>query len=349
MGTYDHLIDFDRYRYPERTPVIAADIERAITDTVTLPSPVSFGTDGVLLELDGPTDAPILEVGVTLDRFSLLDWRDNVLLATQAVRAAPVKLGSQVYQVVRVPDDVRRQGYDSIHLRPDTGGSYTLTFSDLIPTAQDPLAGYAETLHPEQLMELYLYEFYRASRIERTAWLAQLNPAIGQLTYDDRQRIADAKMIDLLLVPDPNLYAQVLANLPAHIPISDATGNPVLRYLGAEVIPFEPEDDATGVRLKIPFEVIGRLDEEYSIWYFIDAIDSDGQWMVYDKFPDPPVTDWTVGSVHLFEDSILLEPGLYDISFGFWTRDRRRLYIDQANDVYSILIGRYSVPDRAQD
>ena len=27
-------------------------------------------------------------------------------------------------------------------------------------------------------------------------------------------------------------------------------------------------------------------------------------------------------------------PGKYEVSFGFWTADRRRLYVDQANDIY---------------
>lgn len=345
-GAYDHLIDTDRYRYPNRVSRDAADITRTITATVTLPEPVPLTRDGVLVELGAPQTASILGIGLNLDRFTLFYQRDGATIGTQAIHAQAIKLGEQVYHVVRVPEAVIQQGYTALHLRPDLNGDYDLTYLDLIPAVMDPLAGHAAALHPEQLLELYFYQYYRARRAERAAWLAQLQPAIQQLTPTDWQRVAAAKRVNLLLMPEPVIYDTVLANLPTRIPIADAAGNLVMHYLGGDVTPLGLESTESGVQVRLYFEMVGQLDEEYSVWYFIDSIDTDGKWMIYDQYPDPPVNRWPAGTVQTYEGSIALEPGLYDISFGFWTPDRRRLYIDQAADVYSILIGRYEVPPR---
>jgi hypothetical protein len=150
-------------------------------------------------------------------------------------------------------------------------------------------------------------------------------------------------------MPEAAIYDTVLANLPVRIPLADAEGKLIMVYLGGEVTPLGAESEEPGVQVRLYFDVVGRVDEEYSLWFFIDAIDTDGKWMLYDQVPAVPVDRWTAGTLQTFEGTIALEPGTYDLSFGFWTADRTRLYVDQAADVYSILIGRNTVPPLPQE
>ena len=66
--------------------------------------------------------------------------------------------------------------------------------------------------------------------------------------------------------------------------------------------------------------------------------------MIYDRFPGEPLPAWSPDALQEFLVTIVLDPGEYDISFGFWTPgDRQRLYQEGSDDVYWINLGTFEI------
>ena len=161
-----------------------------------------------------------------------------------------------------------------------------------------------------------------------------------------------AQIEDLLSLPDPLIHS--LLDKRATPPrLSDDTGRQLLRYWGAEEAVIEARaDDEQGrvaIVLDLLLEPLLPFDESYTVWFHIVANDSDDQYMIYDYMPMDDTTGWQPGSIVHFQPEILVEPGNYDLSFGFWTpAERRRLTVDSTN-AYWINLGTFDVPNLDED
>ena len=144
--------------------------------------------------------------------------------------------------------------------------------------------------------------------------------------------------LDALAVDDPTLQAIVLEHLPeAQTPLADTTGNTKLRYLGFTPAVAGEDDDASAIRLNLYFEVLAPFDQDYTLWFHIVNRATNQEFMLYDYTDLPGTTQWPTGEIFQSPITLTLDPGEYDVSFGFWTPEtRERLYVDKAQDVYWI-------------
>jgi hypothetical protein len=350
---YDAWIDRDRYRFPERLTLPSEAISRAITQTVTLKSPVEFKHDGLLVRFGEVQHAPLLEIGVDLDRFVLVYFHGQERLHEQFVAQTPIRLGGQVIQVVKTPAAVVSRGYTDVHLYPRIYRDYKhaaypaeLTHNDYTLTFFDPIAltekGYP--LHPEQLAELYFFEYFQGEKETRSDLLAQWFTQLQQADAERWAQVPTEKLFELSQLPEPAVSELFRVHLSVQATLTEATGRPVLHYLGALVMPTNPHARYQGIQFKFYFQVLDKISQKHSLWFHIASNDTDHQWMVYDYFAEEETDRWPVGAYYEFPVELQMEPGSYDISFGFWTRERERLYVDVKSDTYWINLGAHLIP-----
>ena len=81
--------------------------------------------------------------------------------------------------------------------------------------------------------------------------------------------------------------------------------------------------------------MLERFDEEYTLWFHISNLATGEEFMLYDLAVANGATQLRPGESVAAPVRLDVPPGEYDVAFGLWTPDRRRLYVDQA----TILIG----------
>ncbi len=346
LGMYDALIDKDFYRFPDRIPVDLPQITRPLSVTMGMPSALPFANDGVILDLGTVSHAPFLLIGANLDQFNLHYYRSGQTLLVQPVRASPIGSAGHNYQAVEVPDAILAGGYDAIHLYsmvPDSYDSkymdvqinatdFALTFFDLV--GKD---GQLTTAHAEQLSELYLYFYYRAQTHERYRLLQKIFTALQAIDPAQWQGTSVLKLAQLYQLSDPTISNFALERLPNSVVLKDSNGKPQLRYLGVNRLP--SVNDGVGVELY--FEVLADVKEDYSGWFHIKSIDGAQEWMVYDYFPEIKTAFWREALVIKFPVTLKVEIDEVDVTFGFWTAQRKRLYVDAVQDIYWVNLGKY--------
>lgn len=355
---YAQWIDQDRYRFPDRLPVELAQVQRTVTatDTLAFPTPLlplSFGQDGVLIDFGKLQHTSMLEIGVNLDRFALRYMNGKNQVGEQVVRQTPLRLGEQFYQVVWPPREAVAQGYTAIHLYPQIPKDYKhesypqeLSHSDYTLTFFDPIAVVQEAIqaHPEQLAELYYFDYFQGDAATRGDELLRLFAQMQAMDTTRWRQVPLLKMIDLSQIPDREASRFFRTKLTALTTLSDHAKTPLLSYLGAIATPTVPEADVQGLQFKLYFDVLGQVKERYSLWFHIVSVDTGAEWMIYDYFPDEPTDTWQVGAVVEFPALLQVDPGSYEISFGFWTPERERLYADVERDIYWINLGARTMP-----
>jgi hypothetical protein len=220
-----------------------------------------------------------------------------------------------------------------------------LTYVELVDPAPwtQPITNSAQL---RQVLHLFDHTYFRGDAASQQTLLPMLRTVAAQATGDAWRDIPVSVRTAMLMPRDRELQTIVRQHLPVQTVLSDAAGQARLRYVGFDVGQASA-DKPKGLQFDLFFEIIAPLEKGYSLWFHIvDNVTGD-QWMIYDYFPATPTTEWQEATVYKFPVDIELEPGNYDISFGFWTPNvRERLYVDQANDIYWLNLGTHTVESR---
>lgn len=351
-GKYDALIDEERYRYPDiKTLRVEAPAQTGLvvgslfgTEEVTL----ELNNQGVRIDLGETYHATQLEVGLDCEYCTVVFFAQGAVVGQTRIAAAPLQLGPQLYALVTVPDTAVAQGYDQVRITPIVGFTYTFTYLNLLDLRQLGAGPLTATELPS-LLRCYYHTFYRSAEPERTQLLAQLRQPFSQLTENTLwQKVPLKALLALLAMPDPALQPLIEPLLPINLPLQDSSGQTPLRYLGITDSATVASEGKLYLQPHLHFLVVTPLEQEYTAWFHIQTTDAadDGEWMLYDYFPAPPMRQWQPGTVVEFAPQIELAPGQYTLAFGFWTPNvRERLYVDPAADVYSIDLGEFTVEE----
>ena len=356
LGAYDGLIDADRYRYPDRLQVTADALakERFTAEGFEPPRAryvrpdggYRVGGSGVEVDLGETRHESHVELGFDGSYFTVICLRDGEVVDSQQVGAFFASLGDDDFTVLTVPPAVAEGGYDALRIVPELPGEYRLAYAEPFD-AGDP------QLDLERLLHLYTYAYFRADKAARAATLSAVRERLPDYDAAAWAKLDARKRFDLLRIPAAELQAAVSAATPA-VALTDADGTVRLRFLagGGESIVAQDVDDTDAdastewrpaLQLHLGFEVVEPPAREFSAWFHIENTETGREFMVYDEFPDDALPDWPAGDLYEFAPSIFLQPGKYDITFGFWTPgDRERLYVD-GGDAYWIDLGTFEV------
>jgi hypothetical protein len=349
---YESLIDRDHYRYPEMVKSTLSAVRKANAhahdETVTNPllkQLVKFNAQGLEIDLEQTTHAPYVELACGCDYFQLVYLRAGQEVGRQMVEQQALQLGDDLFTLVATPPTIAAQGYSTLRLIPELSGERTLADVTMLNFAPTDAATLAQ-LPPTSLLHLYYFAYYRATIEPRPALLQQLKTQLTQVDDNGWQAFPLPARIALLSIPDVELQTVVRQHLPQQAILVDEKQQRWLRYLGATAAMTGPEESDQGLRFRLYFEVLGKLDKEYSAWFHIVAKPNDNEFMIYDYFPDLPTTQWEPGSIYTFAPVVRVEPGQYDLAFGFWTPHfRERLYVADS-DAYWISLGLHTMRKR---
>ncbi|MBK8051206.1 MAG: hypothetical protein IPK16_31365 [Anaerolineales bacterium] len=339
-GQYQHLIDRDAYQFPDRKVYAIEEIDRAAHaqrisgDGNVTPS---FGANSARIQLETLAHAPYIDLGLDREFVDVIFRHGAEVVGQALISGQYTPLGNDQYHIVAVPEQARTQGYDAIDLIPRAPGDHKLSYVELIAPAhwQTPIDNPAQLL---QAVHLYFYTIFRGSAAQQRDLLPALRTQIAGATDAAWVGVPLDVQVDLLKPRDPEMQATVRSHLPAQTTLTDAQGAPRVRYLGWESRPLTPGDPG-GIAGDLYFEVLAPLPYA-SLWFHIVDKTTDAQWMVYDYFPEASTNNWQEATVVRVPVMLEMDPGTYDIAFGFWTPvDRERLYVDRANDVYWLSLG----------
>jgi len=350
-GQYERLIDRDRYRYPEMVQSTLADLQRNWVEdantALALPPKKRFmvNPNGIQIDIGQPTAAPWLEIGCDCDYFELIYRLDQNEIGRQTVAQSPMRLGDEIFTLVRVPEAITRQSYSTLRIIPLVGGERVLHY--IQPIAWNGTDATALTgLALEQLIHLYYFNYYQSKAPERSGWLAALQQQMAQSDAAAWQQTPFTHLIALLYMPDQDLQALVRSHLPLQTILVDQDQRAKLRWLGFVSEQTQPAEAFQGRRFDLYFEVLDKLDTDFSTWFHIVAQPDGAESIIYDYFPETPTTQWQPGTIVRFSPVIQLAPGDYTLSFGFWTPQvRERLYVEQS-EAYWLPLGDQTVIDR---
>jgi arabinofuranosyltransferase len=137
LGRYDHLIDNDRYRFPNlrqaRIEIISAPKEPGTTWNA--PGNLILSMAGVNIDMGGTRQASQLEISLdNNDKYQLLFMHNHQVMAKMNIEAEriPGKGGLQVYTVDIPP--AAKKGFDALRIFPYRGDNkYSLGHVRLIP------------------------------------------------------------------------------------------------------------------------------------------------------------------------------------------------------------------------
>ena len=300
-----------------------------------------FDAQGALVDLGATRHARRLDLQIDAAAFDMIYQDGDREVGRQTVMAAPLRLGDDIYTVVRVPEAVAQAGYNQIRLVPRLAGDYVLRRVGLFDevTAKAPDDPGAASDHVADLLRQFYHAFYRSPRDERADRLTELLARIRSAPADEWATLPAGYPIDLLRMPAPELHDLLLERLPALPVLADAEGNGMLRFLGFLPEPPAATDEEAVLRGRLVFEVLAPFTEDYTLWFHLANTETGAEFMVYDYPEAEETTRWPTGAIYEVPVVLALEPGDYDASFGLWTPDRRRLYVDKANDVYWINLG----------
>lgn len=130
VGVYDTLIDFDRYRYPERAHEALEAVSSPLPEAAPWNAPEAriFNRHGIELELARPAHAKRMEI--------MLDGNDEYELEFRqgrerlgVVRAPSRATGNLHTHRIAIPKAAVARGFDRLVVRPDRGdGFYSVGF-----------------------------------------------------------------------------------------------------------------------------------------------------------------------------------------------------------------------------
>jgi hypothetical protein len=283
---------------------------------------------GLVVELGETRHDDGLALGTAAARFTLVYLQRGQEVARQLVAQLPVRLGPAWVQQVAVPAAAASGGYDAVALIPAGRGVQTLASLALA----EELTGV-----PERLRQIY-FAAWRLPAAEQTAVIAREVAALQLADGAAWQQLPLHERVLYRALPIPAVQALLAAHPPADAPLADAQGTPRLAYWGLTpdrcVAGHRPE----GLYFRLHFEVIEPLAEPYALWFHLSNRETGAEFMEYD-YPLPEAGVWPAGALATVAVALELPPGPYELSFGFWTPDRRRLYVNQAEDRYWIELG----------
>jgi arabinofuranosyltransferase len=125
LGRYDHLIDFERYRYPEvlKLPLDQVAVPVAEVGPWDAPGTRTFGTDGVEIALGKVVTVPALDVRLDVnDSYEFVYRLGKETVATRVSRIAP-----RFDRHIKTPSRAKERGFDTLVIRPRQGdGMYSI-------------------------------------------------------------------------------------------------------------------------------------------------------------------------------------------------------------------------------
>lgn len=194
------------------------------------------------------------------------------------------------------------------------------------------------------LLRQYRLLLYRLPSGERSQVLSPLLDHIRNASVDEWNGLALEDRIGLLKLPDPALQ-EVLRQHPAPTTtLTDASGQAKLNYQGMTPDQCAGGYRSQGIYFRLVFDVLEAFDEDYMLWFHIVNIETNDEYMLYDYTGVAGTSHWKAGEPFVAPIILDVPAGVYDVAFGFWTADRRRLYVDRANDIYWISLGVLEAP-----
>ncbi|MBW7882689.1 MAG: hypothetical protein H3C34_08635 [Caldilineaceae bacterium] len=349
-GQNDYLIDRSAHQYPDMKRAAWEAFDRNwpehlayIEDSgATSFRGMEFGYQGITIDLGARQHATWIDLGARLPAFDAVFLDGSQTVGRQSVSAQPLVLGADMVAVLRVPAAAAQRGYTALRIIPQRSGDYHLT---RVALWEESLVG----AHVADLLRLFYHVFYRSERDTRALQLAALEQAIRARPEREWADVPVRYYIDLLKMPAPALQELAQARLPGQKLLADEAGASRLRYLGAVDEPLTAEDQEPGARLRLYFEALDPFDRDYTIWFHIANTETGAEYMLYDYTSLDGTTTWPAAMIFEAPIFLALEPGAYEISFGFWTpASRDRLYVE-GSDVYWINLGIHqaSVPETA--
>jgi arabinofuranosyltransferase len=348
-GQNDALVEPMTWRYPELETRPWRDFDRNWADQLAYDEEhgadalrgVALGAaGGVRVDLGELRHDRLLDLGFGASRFEIVYGDGETEVGRQTVSQSPLQLGDDLFTLVDVPAEVAARGYAELLILPLLPEALQLERVALFAGA-DGTDGTARTdpgpIHVADLLRQYYFTFYRGERGDREARLADLLARIQAAPAEEWATVPGGYKLDLLKMPAPEIQELVAAHSPEAPTLSDARDRPLLRYWGfLPDPPAEGEAGPSGLQGRLAFEVLAPFAEDYALWFHIANDETGAEYMVYDLTAVPGTTEWPVGAVYEAPVFLELEPGKFDVSFGLWTPERRRLYVDRGQDVYWI-------------
>ncbi|MEM7535780.1 MAG: hypothetical protein AAF639_26615 [Chloroflexota bacterium] len=205
------------------------------------------------------------------------------------------------------------------------------------------------------LLRYYYYYFYRGTKQEFDTILPSLRQQLAEIETIPWHIASFDMMKRFLYIPDPNLQNILKERLPKNIILTNEAGTKKIRFLGQsqkntptvlnqrlnaeENGPDLTHATDTKLQFSLFMELLSALDESHSLWFHIIQLDTSqpnvdstaiNQWMIYDYPPEMPMNHWKEGYIYQITPEIQLPPGKYELSFGVWTTERTRLYVEGA-------------------
>jgi 4-amino-4-deoxy-L-arabinose transferase-like glycosyltransferase len=140
--------------------------------------------------------------------------------------------------------------------------------------------------------------------------------------------------------PTTLLLAAPVGALAQPVDLVDSDGVHKLTYLGHRLQPKLPTDQEPGAKFVLYFDVVEPFEQDYNLWFHAVNRESGAEYMLYDYTTIPGTAAWPDGAIYHAPVALLLEPGEYAVTFGFWTpQTRHRLYVDLTQEIYWIDLG----------
>ncbi len=125
-GQYNHLIDYEAYRYPDMVKISQADAPAkpgTDNDTCSAAAAIKMTDSGLEIQLDSTKNAAWLEMGLDDDdRYLIEYYQGETKIASQAIATAylpePGGISTRLFQV---PQKAAKSGYDRIQIFPLSG------------------------------------------------------------------------------------------------------------------------------------------------------------------------------------------------------------------------------------
>ncbi|MBV7331870.1 hypothetical protein KFU94_27300 [Chloroflexi bacterium TSY] len=376
-GTYHHLLDSEMLRFPDIVELGMGDrsdeqgtkkeeTREAESNRSLIIGELFFADDfqidvhaqGIRFNLGAVRHPTHLDIGFNSDYFDVVYFLNGLEIGYQTVAQSSLSLGDRRYTVVQVEPQFVEQGFDTIRISPRVESDYLFAYISLVDLNllnQNASHDLLSPLELREVLQLYYHTFYHYSfdhsdRAERQRLLKQLLSRAQQGKPEHWAELPQLILFDLLAMPAPKMHEIVIPHLQTNFLLVDSNGHPQIRYIGSAESETLELGEQTVLKLHLYFLVEEPVEKRYSLWFGIkrrrDVSDTDNleqneydQWMVYDHFPEVPTIKWGQGTLVHLEPKLTLAPGIYEITFGFWTpNDRERLTIEQP-DVYWIHLG----------
>lgn len=136
VGKYNHLIDFDFYRYPSMLHVDLSEIDKPKAEGTPADQEgnIVLSNSGIEINLGKQYHTGRIEIGLDHDdNYQIIYFHEDRELASQTIWARPIPRGGLAIHFVDVPAEAVRKGYDRVRILPLRGhGKYSIGYMRLV-------------------------------------------------------------------------------------------------------------------------------------------------------------------------------------------------------------------------